>query len=87
MSNDRKSDLTADLLHDLAAGAVGARADAVRTEAAAPGSHPVERGRSRRPSLSVVFTPLHWRRVTVGLLQDGPGVSVGGGPWRVDLAV
>ena len=80
MSNDLQSDLTADLLRDLSAPTV---APAV----AAPEPGAVGPPPSRRPALSIVFTPLHWARVSVGPLEVGTGLSVRGGPWRVDVAV
>ena len=84
MSNDLQSELTADLLRDLSAPAVQPVPPVpTRGEDAPAGAV----ARASRPAVSVVFTPLHWMRPSVGRLGAGAGVSVAGGPWRVDVAV
>ena len=46
--------------------------------AAAPARRPV-------PAVSVLFTPLHWARPSVGPPAAGAGVVLRGGPWQVDV--
>ena len=78
MSNDLQSDLTADLLRDLSAPRplpTATPADLSPT--------PVRPG---TPAFSVTFTPLRWSRLSVRGASVGTGVSVRGGPWRVELA-
>ena len=64
------NDLSADLSAELAA----------PRAVAAPA--PVRRA---VPALSLVFTPLHWARPSVGAPAAGAGVTVRGGPWQVDV--
>jgi len=73
MSHDLRSDLTADLLRDLSGSSVPAQRE--------------QAGRRATPTLSVVFTPLRWSRVSVASLPSGTGVSVVAGPWSLELVV
>ncbi len=67
--NDLASELAADLSAELAA---------PRPVAGAPVHRPV-------PAVSVVFTPLHWARPSVGAPAAGSGVVLRCGPWQVDV--
>ncbi len=67
--NDLAADLAADLTAELAP---------PLALAPAPAGRPV-------PAVSVVFTPLHWSRPSVGASAAGSGVVLRGGPWQVDV--
>jgi hypothetical protein len=67
------NDLVADLSAELAA-----------ARAVAPAATPPPPGRAV-PALSVVFTPLHWARPSVGAPSAGAGLVLRGGPWQVDV--
>ena len=68
--NDLASGLAADLSAELAAPRPVATA--------APVHRPV-------PAVSVVFTPLHWSRPSLGAPAAGSGVVLRCGPWQVDV--
>ena len=87
MSNDLQSDLTADLLHDLARPVVAPGADGSTTQAPAADRAAARPARVGTPALSVTFTPLRWSRVSVRSAARWTGVAVHGGPWHVELAL
>ena len=65
------NDLSADLTAELAP-------PPVVLAGPAPARRPV-------PAVSLVFTPLHWARPSVGSPTAGAGVVLRGGPWQVDV--
>ncbi len=65
-------------MNDLAADLTAELAPPVAVAVPAPSTRPV-------PAVSVVFTPLHWSRPSVGAPAAGSGVVLRGGPWQVDV--